>query len=78
MDLKYIALMVDMAMHMMDIVQNSIRAEAKKICISFNEDSIGNRLIFRVEDDGIGMSGEAVKKNWPTLLFYSNHREELG
>lgn len=62
MDLKYIALMVDMAMHMMDIVQNSIRAEAKKICISFNEDSIGNRLIFRVEDDGIGMSGEAVKK----------------
>ena len=40
--------MVDLAMHMMDIAQNSIRAEAKNIEISFIENNTENTLIFAV------------------------------
>lgn len=54
--------MVDMAMHMMDVVQNSIRAQSKEIEIGFFEDSSNHTLTFRVEDDGCGMSREAVQK----------------
>ncbi len=54
--------MVDMAMHMMDISQNSIRAEAKNILISFYEDSINDLLVFSVKDDGLGMSAEEIKR----------------
>ena len=54
--------MVDLAMHMMDIAQNSIRAEAKNIEISFIENNTENTLIFAVKDDGTGMSPETVAK----------------
>ena len=54
--------MIDMAMHMMDIVQNSIRGEAKEIGIYFFEDSRHNKLTFRVEDDGRGMDETTLKK----------------
>lgn len=54
--------MVDMAMHMMDIAQNSIRAGAKNICISFFEDNDSNVLIFRIIDDGKGMSTKELNR----------------
>src|SRR5690554_6391750 len=54
--------MVDMAMHMMDIAQNSIRAGAKNICISFFEDKDSNVLIFRIIDDGKGMSTKELSR----------------
>lgn len=54
--------MIDMAMHMMDIVQNSIRGDAKEIDICFFEDSRHNKLTFRVEDDGRGMDETTLKK----------------
>ena len=54
--------MVDLAMHMMDIAQNSIRAEARNIEIFILENSENNSLIFSVKDDGCGMSEEMIKK----------------
>ncbi|WP_298649703.1 ATP-binding protein [uncultured Proteiniphilum sp.] len=54
--------MIDLAMHMMDIVQNSLRAGAGKIEIELLENSRDHTLQFRVKDDGSGMDGETVKK----------------
>lgn len=52
--------MIDLAMHLMDIAQNSVRAKAKNVEISFVEE--GNSLLFSVKDDGCGMNEEQVKK----------------
>jgi len=49
-------------MHMMDIAQNSIRANAKHIDISFIENQSDNELVFCVQDDGDGMSDEMIAK----------------
>lgn len=54
--------MIDLAMHMMDIVQNSLRAGAGKIEIDLIENSRDHTLLFRVKDNGSGMDGETVKK----------------
>jgi signal transduction histidine kinase len=52
--------MIDLAMHMMDIAQNSLRAGAKKIEIDLT--GHGHTLLFRVKDNGCGMDEETVKK----------------
>lgn len=49
-------------MHMMDVAQNSIRADAKNIYINFFEDCDNNILLFSVEDDGKGMSDEELSR----------------
>jgi len=54
--------MVDLAMHLMDIVQNSIRAQASEIGICFFEESCDHTLTFRVKDNGCGMDKETVEK----------------
>lgn len=54
--------MIDLAMHMMDIVQNSLRAGAQEIAIDLLENSANHTLLFRVKDNGSGMNGETLKK----------------
>lgn len=54
--------MIDLAMHMMDIVQNSLRAGAGIIDIDLIENSGNHTLLFRVKDDGTGMNRETVDK----------------
>ncbi|SCD21812.1 Histidine kinase-like ATPases [Proteiniphilum saccharofermentans] len=54
--------MIDLAMHMMDIVQNSLRAGAQRIEIDLMVNSRDHTLLFRIKDDGAGMDAETVKK----------------
>lgn len=54
--------MIDLAMHMMDIVQNSLRADAGMIEIDLIENCGDHTLLFRVKDDGNGMDRDAVAK----------------
>ena len=54
--------MIDLAMHMMDIVQNSLRAGAREIDIELIENSNDSTLLFRVKDDGMGMDRETLDK----------------
>jgi hypothetical protein len=53
--------MKDLSLHILDIVQNSIRAKAKLIGIDINENHVDNQLIIAISDDGCGMSPEQVK-----------------
>ena len=52
--------MKDLSMHILDIVRNSVEADAKDIFISMKTDA-GDVLTIRIEDNGRGMSPEMVK-----------------
>jgi hypothetical protein len=54
--------MLELSQHILDIAENSIRAGAKLITISVNEDSAGDLLTIEVIDDGCGMKPEEASK----------------
>jgi anti-sigma regulatory factor (Ser/Thr protein kinase) len=54
--------MLELALHILDIAENSVRAGAKTVCISVDEDKKADRLTIVIEDDGIGMSETVLKK----------------
>ena len=53
--------MPDIAMHLLDIVFNSIRAKAKNIIIYIMESELKDQIICCVEDDGSGMDSQTVE-----------------
>jgi hypothetical protein len=55
-------MMEDISSHIMDIVTNSVRAEAKHVSISVIEDTRAGLLNLTVKDDGTGMDIDTAKK----------------
>lgn len=54
--------MRELALHLLDIAENSAAAGAKTIRIEIREDSKNDRLVMKVIDDGKGMSEDMVKR----------------
>ncbi len=54
--------MPDIAMHLLDIVYNSIRAKASLIKIYLLDSESKDQMICRVEDNGSGMDEETVER----------------
>lgn len=54
--------MEELSLHILDIVQNSIAADAANIKVEIIEDIEADSLKISVEDNGKGMSEETVKK----------------
>lgn len=54
--------MLTLSDHILDITENSIRAGAKLIEISIDEDSENDFLSIEIKDDGHGMSQDIVQK----------------
>jgi hypothetical protein len=54
--------MKDLSLHILDIVQNSIRAKATLIGIEIDEYPNENQLIITISDDGAGMDPEQLKR----------------
>ena len=54
--------MKELSLHVLDIVRNSIRAEASKISILIEEAIDDNKLVISIEDNGKGMNEEILKK----------------
>jgi len=54
--------MKDLSLHILDIVQNSIRANAKLIGIEIMEQPDDNQLIITITDDGSGMNPEQLQR----------------
>jgi len=54
--------MKDLSLHILDIVQNSIRANAKLIGIEIAELPKENQLIITIADDGAGMNPEQLQR----------------
>jgi len=62
--------MKNIALHILDLVENSARAKAKKVQVSISEEIEGNRYMLTIEDDGEGMVEDVVKK--ATDPFYTS------
>jgi len=54
--------MEDLSLHILDIVENSVAAQASKIEIRLVEDKKKDLLSVEVIDNGIGMDEETQKK----------------
>ena len=53
--------MQELSMNILDIAQNSVRAGAKLVEISLDEDTGSGRLRLRIRDDGCGMEEEMLR-----------------
>jgi hypothetical protein len=53
--------MKDFSLHILDIAENSIRAEARRIEISIEIDTEKDVLVLEIADDGKGMDEQTVK-----------------
>jgi len=54
--------MRELALHILDIVTNSIEAQANRIIIAVDESVRDNRLRIRIKDNGRGMSQELIDR----------------
>jgi len=54
--------MIELALHILDIAQNSLRADASLVEISVIEDMANDRLVIKIADDGCGMSEQEIIK----------------
>jgi anti-sigma regulatory factor (Ser/Thr protein kinase) len=62
--------MKDLALHIMDITQNSVRAKASEIRITIHESVKENIIAISITDNGTGMSSDVLKK--ATDPFYTS------
>ncbi len=67
--------MVDLSLHLMDVIQNSIDADSTHIEVSVEAEKSKNLLTVRVKDDGKGMSPETVKKAFDPFFTGKSSRE---
>lgn len=62
--------MKDLSLHILDIVQNSLRANARNVGISIAEQAGAGILVIEVSDDGSGMPQEVLER--VTDPFYTS------
>lgn len=62
--------MKNIALHILDLVENSVRASAKKVRVSISEMIESDRYVLTIEDDGAGMVEDVAKK--ATDPFYTS------
>lgn len=67
--------MQDLSLHILDIVENSVRAQARNIWINVELNIMRNRLIIRIKDDGTGMDQAALEKAHDP--FYTTKTERV-
>jgi hypothetical protein len=70
--------MPDLAMHILDIVENATRAEAKHISLEIVEDSAINVMTITVVDDGVGMTDEEVTRALDPFYTTKKERSKVG
>lgn len=69
--------MKEIALHMLDIAENSVRAGAGNIIISFYRNENKKLLILKIEDNGVGMSEDLVMKS-ADPFFTSRRTRDIG
>jgi len=69
----------ELALHLLDIAENSVSAQAQNITITVEENTSTNRLRMSVEDDGVGMTPEmAARVVDPFVTSRSTRKVGLG
>ena len=62
--------MRELALHVLDILQNAVEAGARRVDLTIDEDSKADRLTVAIEDDGRGMDAATVAR--VTDPFYTS------
>ncbi len=70
--------MPDLAMHILDIVENSTRAGAKNISLAIVEDRKANIVTISIIDDGKGMTEEELKRALDPFYTTKKERSKVG
>ncbi len=64
--------MKELSLHILDIVQNAISAEAGEVVIRMEEDTAANTYMISISDNGRGMSPEVLER--VTDPYYTSRR----
>lgn len=70
--------MEDLSLHILDIAENAIRAEAKRIEIILTKDDAHDLLTIEVRDNGKGMDPETLRKVRDPFFTTKHKRTGLG
>ncbi len=70
--------MKELSLHILDIVQNSIHANASKIEVSIIENEQENQITISVADNGSGMSEEQIKNTLDPFFTTKKKKTGLG
>ena len=70
-------MMTEISLNILDVAQNSVRAEAKLIEISVAIDTAGDGITVTIKDDGCGMSDEQVR-NVVDPFFTTRTTRKIG
>ena len=70
--------MKELSLHILDIANNSVAADATLITIEVCEDIAANSLIIRIEDNGRGMSPSAFKGAGPVYYLAQDQKGRFG
>lgn len=71
--------MQDISLHLLDIIENSARANATNIWIDIKVEIMKNRLTINVQDDGDGMDEETLEKaQSPFYTSKSARKKKVG
>lgn len=69
--------MEDLSLHILDIVDNSLRAGAENIAVRLVDNTVEHTLILEIEDDGIGMDAEMLN-NAANPFFTTKNSKKFG
>lgn len=69
--------MEDLSLHILDIVENSLRAGAKNVEIKLCEDKEKDLLTLKIKDDGKGMDKETINKCY-NPFFTTKEDKKIG
>ncbi len=67
-------MMEELSYHILDLVQNSIRAKATEVEVEIEDSEKKDELIIKVKDNGIGMDKETLRR--VTDPFYTTKKEK--
>lgn len=71
--------MKEIALHIMDITQNSVRADASEITVTLNESIAADTLTLTIADNGRGMEPDAcIRASDPWFTFRKTRKVGMG
>lgn len=71
-------MMEDLSLHILDIVENAVAADATRIIVTINENERRNFLTIRISDNGRGMSKKDARRALDPFFTTKGKRTGLG